>query len=479
MPRHVVERGSVNGSEGMPNNNRSGNVPLNTPPTPPGISHPSAGSGGFPQYPASMPPGSGMPAGQPYPNFPHGHAPNEYPIYQPPQKQQPAAPDDTEQEQTPQPDQQEQPQQLTNSETESERPRNSVGTSAAPQTGHDACPGAPEQQGQTEEGRKFRPLFAVLGVVVLVAAIGGVVALMQRDKISEVDQAAVDNGFVDGTLVNCDLGEEFYESVAWNDVYQPHSGDDFCSGWVDTAEGDVLAEFYFGGEDLQGSVAGSRIETWEEISSVDTKDPWCMMISNDASLADVKLYVPTTCEPLHSLALKLSNLSHIVTGDEPSKEDDGAANTPVSIASPKYSMLLSDAHPLGTVKNVESEDLKGATLEPTSVEVTPFGSAASPSETSEICVDAMFNVGAFKDNGSDKFKQPALGLVTPSGRLTWLKYTGPNGKHSEFDDIPSTYCGTYTGEFRDTTMLLVSYGWATKELTPVWKFDLGGEEGTS
>lgn len=168
-----------------------------------------------------------MPAGQPYLNFPYGHTPNEYPIYQPPQKQQSA---DTETEQTPQPDQQEPPQNPTNTETESEGPVNSAGTSTTPQAGQNASPGAPAKPaGQKEEGPKFRPLFAVLGVVVLVAAIGGVVALTQRDKISEVDQAAVDNGFVDGKLVSCDLGAEFYESVAWKEAYQPDSRDDLCS----------------------------------------------------------------------------------------------------------------------------------------------------------------------------------------------------------------------------------------------------------
>ena len=84
----------------------------------------------------------------------------------------------------------------------------------------------------------------MLGVVVLVAAIGGVVALTQRDKISEVDQAAVDNGFVDGTLVNCELGEEFYESVAWKDVYLAFDTDDACSGWVETTAGDIRVDFF-------------------------------------------------------------------------------------------------------------------------------------------------------------------------------------------------------------------------------------------
>lgn len=35
-----------------------------------------------------MPPGSGMAPGQPYPNYPYGHAPNEYLLHEPPQNQE-------------------------------------------------------------------------------------------------------------------------------------------------------------------------------------------------------------------------------------------------------------------------------------------------------------------------------------------------------------------------------------------------------
>lgn len=469
MPRHVVERGSVNGSEGTPNNNRSGNLPPKTPPTPPGFSHPPAGSGGFPPGPASMPPGSGMPAGQPYPNFPYGHAPNEYPIYQPPQKpgeeleQESRAPDSGTDEST----------AVTNEDSNTE----------IQQAQERIVPSTRQVELSADTSSNKRLLNPRLGLRTLLSIVViGVVALagatfVSRDGADSFDDELIDRIFVNGELATCDLGESFYQRAGWTDIYMPLADDNYCSGWVETSEGDLAADIVLGNRypnDFQSSPA---LEGWSEKHSDVEDDPWCEMVSSDPVYARLTVSVAGPCEPLYPIARELSLLADASEGRKTRREEEKFPTEPPSVATEQYEKLILGSHSVGTALVVEAEDLKGATLRPTSVLVEPFGANAEQEVAPRICVEATVNVGAFRNESADTFRLPRLGIMNPSGQTTWLEGQGDGKDHFEYDDVDATYCGLHSGRFRHATLLLVNYDAVEDKLYPVWKIDLRGEEG--
>lgn len=230
---------------------------------------------------------------------------------------------------------------------------------------------------------------------------------------------------------------------------------------------------------MEGTVNTSTVAGWTETTSDDPNDPWCTMNSDEPGLEDLFLAVATSCEPLHPVASKLSYLSAIAAGDTPSNKDDVPVDTPLSIAGPLYTELLADAVPVGTEEFVESKDLDLASLDLTKLDITPFGSRAVSGQDSEICVEGYLNVGAFKDPNLEEFNVPGLAAMNPAGQIVWLDQEKRHENVEEFDDIDLTYCGKHTAHFRDATYLLVSYDEINDEYSPVWEFDLAGEQGIS
>lgn len=183
-----------------------------------------------------------------------------------------------------------------------------------------------------------------------------------------------------------------------------------------------------------------------------------------------------TCEPLYPMAQELAQLAADATGKKSPSEDQVHTSEPVSVASDEYSELLSSADHIGTKKNVRSVDVKEATLQPKEVKISPFGTLQTDEE-SEVCGDLVLNIAALEDNIDEKFRLPDLGVMTPAGTLRWLETTGEEGTYDESQDVSTKYCGSYAGEFRETTLLLVGGVASPEEEPAVWKFELGGETG--
>ncbi|MGV0432582.1 hypothetical protein [Corynebacterium sp. 20_84] len=317
----------------------------------------------------------------------------------------------------------------------------------------------------------------MLSIVLLVAVIGGAVVWIQRDKVSEIDQRAVDHTFVDGKMVSCELGDEFYDSVAWKDVYQPNLSDDFCSGWFETAEGDIAVELHLDEEPKEGRALSYFVSGWDETKSDDSNDPWCMMNTDRPGLEDLQLTVAASCEPLYPIASKLSDLSDIAAGEAPSNDDDVSVDTTVSVAGQNYTQLLAKAGALGDGGSIESLQLEQAKLALTDVDVTPFGESKLDGEDSEICVDATLNIGRYKYSHNRIFDVPGIAVMNPAGQVFWLEWEEKREYVEEYEDIDLSYCGEHTGHFRDATYLLLGYDPVNHEFDPVWKFDINGEEG--
>ena len=301
--------------------------------------------------------------------------------------------------------------------------------------------------------------------------------LTQFGKISEEDQAIVDNAFVDGKMATCELGDEFYDSVAWRDVYQPNLSDDFCSGWFETAEGDIAVELHLDAEPMEGTTYPSSISGWDRTNVGDSDDPLCMMDTDQPGLEDIQLTVAASCEPLHPIASKLSDLSAISAGEVPSNDDDVSVDTTVSVAGQNYSQLLARAGDLGAGGSIESMQLEHAKLALTDVDVTPFGESKLDGEDSEVCVDATLNIGKYKYSHDRSFDVPGIAVMNPAGQVLWLDWEEKREYVEEYEDIDLSYCGEHTGRFRDATYLLLGYDPVHRKFDPVWKFDLNGEEG--
>lgn len=326
--------------------------------------------------------------------------------------------------------------------------------------------------------RKKHPFLIVLGIVGILAIIGALAAVMVGASIRAMNSAKLEQYFVDGKLATCDIGADFYDAVGWKDARRDYSSEKFCYGWAETAEGEVSVEIYLDEEPLDGAIAPSDVAGWSEITSTQPHNPWCIMTSGDPALSAVSLFVPAPCEPLYRMAQELGQLAADATGKKSPSEDQVHTSEPVSVASDEYSELLSTADHIGTKKNVRSVDVKEATLQPKEVKISPFASLQTE-EKSEVCVDLILNIAAFSDSigESESFKLPVLGVMTPAGTITWLETTGEEGSYSLSQDVSTTFCGEYTGEFRETTLLLVEYVESSKEEPAVWKFELGGETG--
>lgn len=446
----------MQGTEGRPNGNDAGNVP----PAPPGFSRgPGAG---FPQGPTSMPPGGGIYYGQPTPYSPGDRPTAPYPLYQSPQ-QQPVASDEMHQAQQP-----------TNHAVEPGVQGAPDQPISFPPQNANIPPGPPMAPQRPRKPSVFLP---VLSIALLIAVIGGAVVWIQRDKVSEIDQLAVDSTFVDGKMVSCELGEELFDSLAWQDVFLPYDRDDSCSGWVETTEGDIRVDFSLQSETLEGKVSASAIETWEETTSETPGDPWCMMTTDDPAYPDLVLSVGASCEPLHPMARKLSDLSSIAAGEIPSDYGDDAVPARFNIIGKNYSKLFPHAVPIGTREPIESKDLRNATLNLGDISVSRFGVETVKSMDDEICVDAVLNVGEFKDKNAAEFGVPGLGVVNPAGQMVWLEQQKHHSDVEEYEKLDLTYCGLHTGDFRHATHLFVSYDEENDEFTPVWSFDIKGEVG--
>lgn len=326
--------------------------------------------------------------------------------------------------------------------------------------------------------RRKRPLLIILGVIGIVAVFAALVTVMVGLSLRTMNSVRIEQYFADGKLATCDIGADFYDAVGWKDARRDYSSEKFCYGWAETTEGEVAVEIYLDEEPLDGAIAPSDVAGWSEITSTQPHNPWCMMTSGDPALSAVSLFVPSSCEPLYPMAQELAQLAADATGKKSPSEDQVHTSEPVSVASDEYSELLSSADHIGTKKNVRSVDVKEATLQPKEVKISPFASLQTEEE-SEVCVDLILNIAAFSDRigESESFKLPVLGVMTPAGTITWLETTGEEGTYDESQDVSTKYCGSYAGEFRETTLLLVEYVESSKEEPAVWKFELGGEEG--
>lgn len=320
------------------------------------------------------------------------------------------------------------------------------------------------------------PFLIVLGIVGILAIIGALAAVMVGASIRALNSAKLEQYFVDGKLATCDVDPDFYDSVGWKDTRRDYSTDKFCHGWAETTEGEVAVEIYLDDEPLDGAIAPSDVAGWSEITSTQPHNPWCMMTSVDPALSAVSLFVPSSCEPLYPMAQELAQLAADATGKKSPSEDQVHTSEPVSVASDEYSELLSSADHIGTKKNVRSVDVKEATLQPKEVKISPFGTLQTDEE-SEVCGDLVLNIAALEDNIDEKFRLPDLGVMTPAGTLRWLETTGEEGTYDESQDVSTKYCGSYAGEFRETTLLLVGGVASPEEEPAVWKFELGGETG--
>ena len=202
-----------------------------------------------------------------------------------------------------------------------------------------------------------------------------------------------------------------------------------------------------------------------------------MMTTDDPALSNLVLSTASLCEPLHPIASKLSDLSTIAAGEIPSNYGDDPEPAPVNIAGETYSDLISGAAPMGTFELVEAKDLKYAGMELTNVEVSRFGAEAVSGMDDEICVDAILDVGEFRDSKATEFSVPYLGVMNPAGQVTWLEQEKKHHDVEEYEEIDLTYCGVHSGHFRHATHLLFSYDEVNEEYVPVWKFDIEGEVG--
>ena len=466
------------------------------------------GSNGNNPYQPGQPGPYGQHSGQPWPHVQQsGQQPGQHPgpnyqftrqgpngryPHQPGQFGQPGYPGAQLQHPGSQPQQGAQPQQPGAQPQGTPQP----GQQGTPQP---AQPGQPSQPNQAAastttakkgfNGKLIAGLLALLAVIGLIAAVlmlirptTGDAGPMNWDEDYASGLFGGEGAYDENELSSCDFGDAFYESVGWINASTDGPADFPCSGWIKTEEAEVFADMGLESapppSESPSDYQEERLTGW-----IPREDPQggCVLQSKRAQLNRVTLRTSGTCETVHPMAIQLNNLVNYHQPKDATAEEYIDPNpAPVAMAKEEYTAHLREAKPLGEKTHVPGKKLNGATLRTNDVTLEQDGAFGK----SELCVHSTFHVGTFNADPMSlfaTFNMPEMYLLTPAGeRIKTSPKTslGLLPEVNEYTDIDIKYCGTYTGTFRDTDMLLVSTDIDDMKDSTFWKFHLGGEDGS-
>nr|VDG64101.1 Uncharacterised protein [Streptococcus thermophilus] len=298
-----------------------------------------------------------------------------------------------------------------------------------------------------------------------------------KKEVGELFDAGVFNG---ASLTTCDLGDEFYSSLNWEDIELIPGrveGAERCEGWLTTDSGKASAQIFvvpdgMGAEGAE-TLKETGLEDWSDFSDSPDK---CELRSDRDEFKGTRLYLSAPCEALYPMAKQLSNLANFNAGN--GKEFVDPAVGRGTGASPDYSAALENAKDLHEPGDIASTMSEGTTLTPNKVVITQEPSQYFDANIPQLCVETEFYVGSVTEDG--EFELPSMRYINPSGETTELdKVTGAGGLFASGGKRDVKYCGFASSGLKDTDLVLVATGIGGEEASrdsAHWKFTVDGSQ---
>lgn len=207
----------------------------------------------------------------------------------------------------------------------------------------------------------------------------------KTDKL-DYDPELIDAVFTEGKLSDCELGDDFFDSVGVIKVWTTTAEEtQSCGGEYEVEEGTVPISMTVESSDAYRSSTfpirpSDGPKDWEEqISGGPEEYIGCVMFSNRPELSRVKLVVYGPCTLAHPLATGLNNLANDyvahTTGGTPEHVDPNPQL--LSASSEEYKRLVEDAKRPG-------ESIDGVTLEHVEQE---FRARSGDNKLRHLCVE--------------------------------------------------------------------------------------------
>lgn len=367
----------------------------------------------------------------------------------------------------------------------------SAGNGAPPQFG-------PSPQGQQNKPRKnLKPwAYVALAVVVIAALVYAGLWIYQATRGTEKGPLGWENEQIakhasNNKLADCDLGEEFWNSVGLKDV-EVSGNEETCKGWYETADGgEVLVTMKIDSSssgvsvpDDSVSLSGDGLRGWsaqeksEEgyLSSEPTEK--CTYYSKSGLFVGT-LSTPAKCGALKPLASQLTNLDiqdREATASKDLTDFDSPEYLPVNVEAVEVSSPLWEKLGKNVAKTGEAQDVKDRDYAGSKITVDKIDA-----DGTSVCADATFRLGREDSSFAFRFHVPDMRVVLPTGSTLSLDRDPERLRLKEGETVELTYCGDledseYLG-YRGGQAYLVSDLEGNGELEgSAWKFDLAKKD---
>ena len=382
-----------------------------------------------------------------------------------------------------------------------------AGNGAPPPQGPQGPHGGPGPQGpvggQPPQGQQDKPrknlkpwAFTALAVVVIAALVYAGLWIYQSTRGTEKGPLGWDNEQIakhvsKNKLADCDLGEEFWNSVGLKDV-QVSGDEETCQGWYETADGgEVLVTMEIDSSssgvsvpDDSVSLSSDGLRGWtaqekSEDGYLSTEPTEKCTYYSKSGLFVGTLSTPATCGALKPLASQLTNLdiqdreataSKDLT-DFDSPEDLPVNVEPVEVSSPRWEKLGKHVAKTGEAQKVRDDGYSGSKITVDKIDV----------DKAQVCADATFRLGRETDRFAFQFHVPDMRVVFPTGSALKLDRDPERLRLKEGATKKLSYCGDledaeYVG-YRGGQAYLVSDLDSSGDLEgSAWKFDLATQD---
>lgn len=363
--------------------------------------------------------------------------------------------------------------------------------------------GAPPQFGSPSQGQQNKPrknlkpwAYTALAVLVIAALVYAGLWIYQATRGTEKGPLGWENEQIakhvsSNKLADCDLGEEFWNSVGLKDV-EVSGNEETCKGWYETTDGgEVLVTMKIDSSssgvsvpDDSVSLSSDGLRGWsaqekrEEgyLSSEPTEK--CTYYSKSGLFVGT-LSTPAKCGALKPLASQLTNLD-IQDREATASKDLTDFDTPeylpvnveaVEVSSPLWEKLGKNVAKTGEAQDVKDDDYAGSKITVDKIDV----------DKAHVCADATFRLGQEADRFAFQFHVPNMRVVLPTGNAFQLDRDPDRLRLKEGETVKLSYCGDLEDAeelgYRGGQAYLVSDLDSSGDLEgSAWKFDLATQD---
>ena len=314
----------------------------------------------------------------------------------------------------------------------------------------------------------MKPILAILGVIALVFAGLWVFQKVRPEPVGPLgwDEATLASKLDGGQLTNCDLGNDFYDSVGIHDV---KVGDHNCTGVIHSADGSDISATVYTAQGPNGELQSPKdteLVGWKESADANKYVPEsldalekdthgsgarCQMAGNKPMLKSLWLSVNGPCEALYPAARQLDNLQ---TQYDWERSDHGLFDfskpeyhevnaTSPSVEAAVYKQAKDEAKQLGDPMAVVDTANEGSTFAVTG------GKVSLENENSDaltVCVDAEFKLGR-EVHSSYSFNMPSTVVALfPNGQRVNLDRKQGHIRMKPGETAQANYCSYFTPE---------------------------------